>query len=184
MFLFSLSSLLEDKYDCIILISMDANAHSPMWGSLDSNSRGDMIEQLIFQHGLIICNKGSSPTFVGRGKLVKSRWKVDTRDHLSDHRRITFMLDREAQAQPSQVWATKKADWCKFSTLMGDRSLNFRPYRFWTAKTLDRETRLFYCDLKYCISKVRRYNIDKPFLGGMLTYLHKEIRLGISNSKL
>ena len=62
-----LVQLLEDKNDCNILISMDANAHSPMWGSLDSNSRGDMIEELIFQHGLIICNKGSSPTFVGRG---------------------------------------------------------------------------------------------------------------------
>ena len=83
-----------------------------------------------------------------------SRWKIDTRDHLSDHRRITFRLDMEAQAQPSQVWATKKADWCRFSTLMGDRSSNFRPHRFWTAKTLDRETRLFYNDLKYCISKV------------------------------
>ena len=35
--------LLEDKNDRNILISMDANAHSPMWGSLDSNSRGDMI---------------------------------------------------------------------------------------------------------------------------------------------
>ena len=37
---------------------------------------------------------------------------------------------------------------------MGDRSPNFKPHRFWTTKTLDRETRLFYNDLKYCISKV------------------------------
>ena len=101
---------------------------------------GNMIEELIFQHGLIICNKGSSPTFVGRGtgtiiditlctsgmfKYI-SRWKVDTRDHLSDHRRITFRLDMEAQAQPSHVCATKKADWCKFSTLMGDRCLKLQ----------------------------------------------------------
>ena len=83
-----------------------------------------------------------------------SRWKVDTRDHLSDHRRINFRLDMEAQAQPSQVWATKKADWCKFFTLMGDRSSNFRPHRFWAAKTLDREIRHLYHDLRYCISKV------------------------------
>ena len=35
-----LAQPLEDKYDCDIPISMDANAHSPMWGSLDSNSKG------------------------------------------------------------------------------------------------------------------------------------------------
>ena len=71
-----------------------------------------------------------------------------TRDHLSDHRRITFRLDTEAQAQLPQIWATKKADWRKFSTLMGDRSSNFKPHRSCTAKTLDRETRLFYNDLE------------------------------------
>ena len=51
-------------------------------------------------------------------------------------------------------WAFKKADWGKFSTLMGVRSSNFRPHRFWTADTLDREVRLLYNDLKSCISKV------------------------------
>ena len=37
---------------------------------------------------------------------------------------------------------------------MRDRSLNFRPHRFWTTDTLDREVRLLYCDLKSCILKV------------------------------
>ena len=38
--------ILEDKRDSNILISMDANAHSPKLGCSDSNSRGDMIEEI------------------------------------------------------------------------------------------------------------------------------------------
>ena len=119
----------------------------PYVGVFGLKFKGDMIEELIFQHGLMFATKALLPP-LGRGTSTiiditlcasgmleyKSGWKVDTKGHLSDHRRITFRLDLEAQAQPSQVWATKKADWCKFSTLMGDRSSNFRPHRFWTAK--------------------------------------------------
>ena len=53
-----LQQMLEDKKGCDILIAMDANAHSRMWGSLESNSRGDMIEEFIFYHDLnILCQK-------------------------------------------------------------------------------------------------------------------------------
>ena len=34
-----------------------------------------------------------------------------------------------------------------------------------------------------CVRRLR-LGIDKPILGGMGTYLHKEVRLGISNNKL
>ena len=165
--LLQLEQLLWDKKGRDILISMDANAHSPMWGSMDSNSRGNMIEEFIFLHDLQVCKKGFLPTFVGRGTGTvigitlctrnfydyKGRWKVDPRNHLSDHRRISFWLDLETPAS-SRSWAFKKADWGKFSTLIGVRSSNFRPHRFWTADTLDREVRLLYYDLKSCISKV------------------------------
>ena len=87
-----LNNLLEERGDCDVIISMDANAHSPMWGSSASNPRGEMLEEFIFQHGLVICNKGSTPTFVARGSAtivditlcsesmvgdIKG-WKVDT----------------------------------------------------------------------------------------------------------
>ena len=64
---------------------------------------------------------------------------------------------------------------------MGDRSSNFRPHRFWTAKTLDRETRLFYGDLKYCISrvcpkiKVRRRQIN-PWWNADLSSQRSKVR--------
>ena len=162
-----LINLLEDKRGCDIIIGMDANAHSHMWGSNDNNTRGDMIEEFLFCYNLTICNKGSQPTFVARGSktiiditvcssnMVGSinRWKVDTRDQLSDHRRITFRVGLETQS-PSKGWATKKADWVKFSKVMGNKSDNFRPHGFWTVNTLEREVRFFYEDLRASISKV------------------------------
>ena len=108
--------LLRDRNGCDILICMDANAHSPMWGSLDTNTRGYMIEEFISHQDLQVCNKGSSPTFVGRGagtviditlctrNLLDciSRWRVDPRDQLSNHRRITLRLDFEDSAE--HIW--------------------------------------------------------------------------------
>ena len=81
------------------------------------------------------------------------RWRVDPEDHMSDHKRITFNLNLEADPDP-WVWVTKKADWNRFSSLMGERSQGFRPHRFWTFKTLDREVGLFHSDLRTCISRV------------------------------
>ena len=53
-------------------------------------------------------------------------WKVDKRDHLSDHKRIMYGLNLEVEA-PSKVWVKKKADWPRFSTLMRERSNDFTP---------------------------------------------------------
>ena len=53
-----LTWLLEDKRGCDILIAMDANTHSSMWDSKDSNKRNDMNEEFIFCNDLTICNKG------------------------------------------------------------------------------------------------------------------------------
>ena len=39
-----LDSLMEERGECEVIISMDANAWSPMWGSGASNHRGGMIE--------------------------------------------------------------------------------------------------------------------------------------------
>ena len=135
-----LDCLLEERRGCDIVISMDANAHSPMWGSLTSNTRGDMIEEFIFQHSLVVCNSGLTPTFVARGcatiiditlcsaSMVDDieGWKVDTRDQMSDHRRITFGLNLEPPPL-NLVWVTKKADWPRFSSLMRRRSKRFQP---------------------------------------------------------
>ena len=42
----------------------DANAHSTLWGCDTNNSRGDTLEEVIFQSNLVVLNSGCDPTFV------------------------------------------------------------------------------------------------------------------------
>ena len=88
------------------------------------------------------------------------KWKVDTRDHLSDHKRITYGLDLEVEAY-TRVWITMKADWPRFSALMRDKSNDFIPHRYWSQATLDREIKFFYEDLNSCVSKVCHKTLAK-----------------------
>ena len=134
-----LDSLLEERGENEVIIAMDANAHSTMWGPA-SNHRGNMVEEYILRHNLLVCNKGQVPTFVrGDSKtciditlctegMVGSikHWKVDKGDHLSDHKRILFGLNLEVE-NPAKIWVTKKANWPRFSTLMREKSNNFTP---------------------------------------------------------
>ena len=104
----ALDRLLVEKRDHGVVLAMDANAHSPMWGSAESNPRGNMAEEFVFRYGLTICNKGCRPTFVAQGSetiidvtlcsgnMVGNikRWRVDPEDHMSDHKRITFNPNR------------------------------------------------------------------------------------------
>ena len=99
---------------------------------------------------------------------------------MSDHKRITFNLNLEADPDP-WVWVTKKADWIRFSSLMGERSQGFRPHRFWTFNTLDREVRLFHNDLRSCISRVcPRIKVRKrpknPWWSDDLSSQRREVR--------
>ena len=189
-----LDRLLEEKRGCDVVISMDANAHSPMWGSFESNRRGGMVEEYLFHHGLVVCNKGSTPTFVARGSATIidvtlcsesmvddiEGWKVDTRDQMSDHRRISFGLNLEPHTQ-NWVWVTKKADWPRFSDQMRKRSKLFQPHKSWTPATLDREVKTFYKDLNDCISKTCPKTMVKkkyrnPWWNDELSLQRREVR--------
>ena len=189
-----LDQLLGERGDCDIIISMDANAHSPMWGSLASNSRGDMMEEYIFQHNLVICNRGSVPTFVARGSAtivdvtLCSRsmiddikgWKVDKRDQMSDHRRISFGLNMEPPTR-APIWVTKRADWPRFSDLMRKKSELFQPHKYWTPVTLDREVKILHEDLRDCMSKVCpktlvRRKRRNPWWSDELSLQRREVR--------
>lgn len=46
-----------------LILGMDANAHSPLWGCDESNPRGEDLESMIAEHNLTVLNSGSIPTF-------------------------------------------------------------------------------------------------------------------------
>ncbi len=49
-----------------LIICVDSNAHSELWGSPEANSRGEILEEFILQNGLEVQNVGCKPTFTGR----------------------------------------------------------------------------------------------------------------------
>ena len=101
--------LLRENPEANVVIGMDSNAHSPMWGCKDTNKRGELVEEFIVLHNLMVCNQGAKPTFVtsransiidltlcSRGMVggIK-KWKVSEQHQFSDHRRILFQLNME-----------------------------------------------------------------------------------------
>ena len=72
---------------------MDANTHNPMWGPADSNARGEMIEEFVLHHDLLICNKGSLPTFVGRNTSTIIDITLCTRNLLHPLETAQFVAD-------------------------------------------------------------------------------------------
>ena len=71
-----------------VLIGMDSNAHSPLFGP-DSNVRGEELEDLILDHGLSVENLGNTPTFeTRRGNC-----------HIATHIDITLSRDLPYELQ-------------------------------------------------------------------------------------
>lgn len=86
----------------------DANAHHSIWGSSNTNDRGEYLLEFIMANNLDILNEGNKPTFINirRQKViditlatasVKHRikwWHVSDEESLSDHRYILFEITR------------------------------------------------------------------------------------------
>lgn len=90
-----------------VIIGSDANAHHTIWGSSDTNERGELLFDFILSSNLSICNVGVKPTFIIKNRqevldvtLVSNflkyairNWKVSEEHSFSDHRYIEFNLD-------------------------------------------------------------------------------------------
>ncbi len=46
-----------------LVVGADSNAHSIMWGSENSNSRGEVLEELLLEKDLEVLNEGNEATF-------------------------------------------------------------------------------------------------------------------------
>ena len=82
-----------------LVAGIDSNSHHVAWGHSSTNDRGRKLLQLISSCGLIICNTGKQPTFVGKlghsvidltvcnslGLNLIRDWRVNPGKSLSDH---------------------------------------------------------------------------------------------------
>ena len=116
-----------------VLIGMDSNCHSVIYG-LETNTRGEKLEEFIAETGLEVVNIGKEPTYESRGNSTRiditltrdSRydildWEVDRRYNASDHNTIKFKIGRDKIVLP-KTWKWHKAEWEKFS----DSLLNYK----------------------------------------------------------
>ncbi|CAB4038284.1 Hypothetical predicted protein [Paramuricea clavata] len=167
--LLSLPACLEELLstrDKPILISLDTNAHSTLWGCSESNDRGELLENFIFKHHLHLLNKGFTPTFITRRASsiiditlcseelapLLADWKVSQEFHFSDHRQISFTLPLVLPVLP-KIWCFKRADWSKFEKELDSLSESWSPPDSWSPNSLESEAGLLHKHLFAALGK-------------------------------
>ena len=140
-----------------IIIGMDSNAHSSLYG-YESNSRGEELEEFIINRGFLIENVGKKATFqVKRGDqrvetiidVTMSRgmdnrisgWNVEDDYNGSDHNNITFKVTEDTgEKQWIRLW--DKIDWEAFENHTKKCRLYY-PHKI-TEKKLDKMVKCLY----------------------------------------
>lgn len=94
-----------------LILGSDTNSHHTLWGSSDTNQRGEELVEFLAASSLEILNKGNEPTFVtsNRSEVLDvtfvSRdfleriidWHVSREETLSDHKEINFKISMVQQ---------------------------------------------------------------------------------------
>ena len=117
-----------------IILGCDANAHHDLWGSSNTNNRGESLLDFIFMNNLSICNVGNKPTFINKTREevidvtlcsnfvhdMVTNWSVLNQHSFSDHSYISFSVSlpkshlRKAKLGPN----IRKANWEKFQNIL------------------------------------------------------------------
>ena len=111
------------------IILGDFNGHSPLWGSTDTNNRGEVIEDFINTNNLCVFNDGSMTFFHSSGNSYSSidlsvcdpnlfldyEWKVLDDTHGSDHFPILLKPLQPGQTSYAPRWKFSKAHWNNFT---------------------------------------------------------------------
>ena len=118
----------SEKLD--LVVCADTNSWSSLWNSAKTNARGTALEAYILSRGLVVQNRGDTPTFVSKSHVgvetiidvtmtsegLKDsvlNWTVHP-DQItfSDHNLITFEI--AAQPPPKAYKRKHKVDWAGF----------------------------------------------------------------------
>ena len=112
-----------------LIMGLDSNAHSQLWGCEESNQRGEELEAILLEHEMVVLNQDDVPTFITeKGKsiidiTIANRyaiekwdfedWRVDLQESFSDHRYITFSGGTFVP-EKREVRNLNKTNWTKF----------------------------------------------------------------------
>lgn len=151
--------------DTPIIIGMDTNAHSALWGCPDTNSRGETLEEFIIHNDLYVANVGTQVTFsspIGQSiidvTLVNKKawemindWKVEKEVEMgSDHLPITFKIIGEKELTFSRN--LKKVEWGKFRCEL--EKVHWAEPEAWSCQLIDSEANEITKTIKQVLDKV------------------------------
>lgn len=115
------------------IIGCDANSHHTVWGSTDTNTRGEQLFEFCLLNNIAINNTGNEPTFVnairkevldltmsdmGTSSTIRY-WHVSEEPSLSDHRYVRFDI-RIPQKAGAMVRIPKRTNWPVFTDRLQD----------------------------------------------------------------
>jgi hypothetical protein len=131
-----------------LIAGINTNAHSDVWGSPATDRRGLAVENVLFQAGLCVLNKGSKPTFetamaatliditVASPAIASmiTNWQVMQEMHLSDHHMLSADLPVLPDVMPLRKGRNlKKADWKEFTQHIKTAFSGHTDPMLWTA---------------------------------------------------
>ena len=114
-----------------LIVGCDANSHHHQWGSSDTNERGKSLFDYILSSKMLICNKGSDPTFITKNRrevldvtLISSSlkdkvksWRVLEKHSFSDHRYLQLVMSLTPSEKTTFV-NFRKTNWDKFTSTL------------------------------------------------------------------
>ena len=135
------------------LVGCDSNSQSTLWGNRKSNQRESVVLDLLVNQGLDLANVGSAPTYsrsnaesvidltLHTNGLNIVDWKVSEDDMLSDHRLITFRIDKVGlKKKAKKARNLKKANWNRFRESLNSKFC-FSTKHYWTEADLEEESK-------------------------------------------
>lgn len=178
-----------------VIMGLDCNAHHTVWGSKDTNARGESLLDFLATTNLQLLNRGDTPTFAVTDKdsvidiTVCSpsiedditRWKVLLEPSLSDHRTISFRWSANAaKAVPIAYRNPRTTNWVSFHRNLEDRLGDF-PRKYGSAAELEHATRFLTAAIissyeEACPLKERPFARGASFWNKKLENLRRENR--------
>ena len=150
-----------------LLLQMDSNSHSQLWGNLHEDTKGKYLTNLLIQHGLHLHNRGKLPdVYTYRQDDRKSiidltistyelaqyvkRWEITQHIITSDHLLIEFQLQVKPSFLPPKR-NLRKGNWAKFTTMTEDFEPNDTVT--WSQQAFNDEAKAFENDIMNVLNK-------------------------------
>ncbi|XP_063379409.1 uncharacterized protein LOC134666188 [Cydia fagiglandana] len=168
-----------------LIVGCDANAHHEVWGSTDTNERGESLIEFIISNDLEIMNIGNTSrkevldiTMATKEVSDKVKgWRVDVEDSMSDHRRLLYSID--SRVEKMKVRNPRKTDWTKYEEEL--RELAVSGVRYENVNDLENGVRrlkeiILGAYYKACPEKLLQTGKGQPWWNRELQKVRKKVR--------